>query len=113
MAPEYVFHGFFSVKTDVYSFGVLVLEMITGRKSYDVHNEEYSEDLLSFVSIYSPNKLQCGLVHHPVKKCLYPQILVKKMKYPLNQLHKIHYLHVYNTCVTLILFALYMVKESS
>lgn len=70
MAPEYAFHGFFSVKTDVYSFGVLVLEMITGRKSYDVHNEEYSEDLLSFVSIYSPNKLQCGVVHHPVKKVL-------------------------------------------
>ncbi|CAO2842650.1 unnamed protein product [Amaranthus hypochondriacus] len=49
MAPEYVFHGFFSVKTDVYSFGVLVLEIITGRKSYSVHNDEYSEDLLSFV----------------------------------------------------------------
>ncbi|XP_057537432.1 cysteine-rich receptor-like protein kinase 29 isoform X2 [Amaranthus tricolor] len=49
MAPEYAFHGFFSVKTDVYSFGVLVLEIITGRKSYGVHNEEDSEDLLSFV----------------------------------------------------------------
>ncbi|CAO2842645.1 unnamed protein product [Amaranthus hypochondriacus] len=49
MAPEYAFYGFFSVKTDVYSFGVLVLEIITGRKSYGVHNQECSEDLLSFV----------------------------------------------------------------
>uniref|UniRef100_A0A803LKW5 non-specific serine/threonine protein kinase n=1 Tax=Chenopodium quinoa TaxID=63459 RepID=A0A803LKW5_CHEQI len=34
---------------DVYSFGVLVLEIITGRKNSSFHNEEYTEDLLSFV----------------------------------------------------------------
>uniref|UniRef100_A0A803LKU1 Uncharacterized protein n=1 Tax=Chenopodium quinoa TaxID=63459 RepID=A0A803LKU1_CHEQI len=49
MAPEYVFHGFFSVKSDVYSFGVLVLEVITGRKNSGFQNEEYTEDLFSFV----------------------------------------------------------------
>uniref|UniRef100_A0A803LKW4 Protein kinase domain-containing protein n=1 Tax=Chenopodium quinoa TaxID=63459 RepID=A0A803LKW4_CHEQI len=49
MAPEYAFHGFFSVKSDVYSFGILVLEIITGRKNSGFHNEEYTEDLLSFV----------------------------------------------------------------
>ncbi|KAF5786437.1 putative protein kinase RLK-Pelle-DLSV family [Helianthus annuus] len=32
MAPEYAMHGQFSVKSDVFSFGVLVLEMITGQK---------------------------------------------------------------------------------
>ncbi|GJT75102.1 retrovirus-related pol polyprotein from transposon TNT 1-94 [Tanacetum coccineum] len=31
MAPEYVMHGEFSVKLDVFSFGVLVLEIITGQ----------------------------------------------------------------------------------
>ncbi|XP_021719465.1 cysteine-rich receptor-like protein kinase 8 [Chenopodium quinoa] len=49
MAPEYAFYGFFSVKSDVYSFGILVLEIITGRKNSGFHNEEYTEDLLSFV----------------------------------------------------------------
>ncbi|AES98412.2 cysteine-rich receptor-kinase-like protein [Medicago truncatula] len=33
MAPEYVMHGEFSVKSDVFSFGVLVLEIISGLKN--------------------------------------------------------------------------------
>ncbi|KAK4485122.1 hypothetical protein RD792_007733 [Penstemon davidsonii] len=33
MAPEYAIQGQFSMKTDVFSFGVLVLEIITGQKS--------------------------------------------------------------------------------
>uniref|UniRef100_A0A0D3A4T0 Serine-threonine/tyrosine-protein kinase catalytic domain-containing protein n=1 Tax=Brassica oleracea var. oleracea TaxID=109376 RepID=A0A0D3A4T0_BRAOL len=33
MAPEYAMHGRFSVKTDVYSFGVLVFEIITGKRN--------------------------------------------------------------------------------
>lgn len=49
MAPEYVFHGFFSVKSDVYSFGVLVLEIVTGRKNRGSPNMEGAEDLVSFV----------------------------------------------------------------
>ena len=50
MAPEYVIHGRFSVKTDVYSFGILVLEILSGQKNNSFHNEELSEDLSSFVS---------------------------------------------------------------
>ncbi|KAM0025649.1 putative protein kinase RLK-Pelle-DLSV family [Helianthus debilis subsp. tardiflorus] len=35
MAPEYALHGHFSVKTDVFSFGVLVLEIITGMEKLE------------------------------------------------------------------------------
>jgi len=31
MAPEYLEHGFVSTKMDVYSFGVLMLEILTGK----------------------------------------------------------------------------------
>ncbi|KFK30476.1 hypothetical protein AALP_AA7G265900 [Arabis alpina] len=48
MAPEYVMHGQISFKTDVYSFGVLVLEIISGKKNSSFSNEENIEDLLSF-----------------------------------------------------------------
>ncbi|XP_058754094.1 cysteine-rich receptor-like protein kinase 44 [Vicia villosa] len=33
MAPEYAMHGQFSVKSDVFSFGILVLEIISGQKN--------------------------------------------------------------------------------
>ncbi|KAK4258881.1 hypothetical protein QN277_005280 [Acacia crassicarpa] len=48
MAPEYVLHGQFSVKTDVFSFGVLVLEIVTGRKNSEVVHGENAENLVSF-----------------------------------------------------------------
>ncbi|KAL9167068.1 hypothetical protein ABFS82_05G072100 [Erythranthe guttata] len=50
MAPEYAMHGQFSVKSDVFSFGVLVLEIITGQKNTAFRNEDNNvEDMLSCV----------------------------------------------------------------
>ncbi|KAI4339901.1 hypothetical protein MLD38_024786, partial [Melastoma candidum] len=43
MAPEYVLRGHFSIKSDVFSFGVLVLEIISGRKNLEIQHEEDSE----------------------------------------------------------------------
>ena len=50
MAPEYAMHGHFSVKTDVYSFGVLVLEIVSGQRNNYFRNGQNVEDLLSYVS---------------------------------------------------------------
>ncbi|KAK3127256.1 hypothetical protein QOZ80_7AG0570440 [Eleusine coracana subsp. coracana] len=49
MAPEYAMHGHYSVKSDVFSFGVLILEILTGRRSSGSYNLEESVDLLSLV----------------------------------------------------------------
>ncbi|WMV16214.1 hypothetical protein MTR67_009599 [Solanum verrucosum] len=46
MAPEYAMHGQFSVKSDVFSFGVLVLEILSGQKNTCFRNGESVEDLL-------------------------------------------------------------------
>ena len=51
MAPEYAMHGQFSVKSDVFSFGVLVLEIVTGRKNKCFQDGENEEYLLSYVSM--------------------------------------------------------------
>ncbi|KAH0934666.1 hypothetical protein HID58_011783 [Brassica napus] len=37
MSPEYAMHGQFSMKSDIYSFGVLVLEIISGKKNSGVY----------------------------------------------------------------------------
>ncbi|XP_031128480.1 cysteine-rich receptor-like protein kinase 13 isoform X2 [Ipomoea triloba] len=47
IAPEYYLNGEFSIKTDVYSFGVLVLEIITGQNRMHVQNEGTTTNLLS------------------------------------------------------------------
>ncbi|XP_052211258.1 G-type lectin S-receptor-like serine/threonine-protein kinase CES101 isoform X2 [Diospyros lotus] len=38
MSPEYAMEGTFSVKSDVFSFGVLILEIVSGRKNTSFHN---------------------------------------------------------------------------
>ncbi|KAM3285346.1 hypothetical protein P3S67_024145 [Capsicum chacoense] len=48
MAPEYAMNGKFSVKSDVFSFGVLVLEILTGQRNTCFINGEYVGNLLSY-----------------------------------------------------------------
>uniref|UniRef100_A0ACD5V1V0 Uncharacterized protein n=1 Tax=Avena sativa TaxID=4498 RepID=A0ACD5V1V0_AVESA len=49
MAPEYAMRGQYSVKSDAFSFGVLLLEIVTGRKNSSFADSERSIDLLSLV----------------------------------------------------------------
>jgi serine/threonine protein kinase len=56
IAPEYAWKGQFSVKSDVFSFGVLVLEIVSGQKP-SFRNGDDMEHLTSHVSttIYKSN----------------------------------------------------------
>ncbi|KAD2393985.1 hypothetical protein E3N88_40962 [Mikania micrantha] len=42
MAPEYRIHGYLSTKADVYSFGVLILEIITGPVDRSIDEEQWA-----------------------------------------------------------------------
>lgn len=45
-APEYAIHGHLSEKVDIYSFGIVILEIISGRKCSDMDVESTTEYLL-------------------------------------------------------------------
>ncbi|XP_059074679.1 cysteine-rich receptor-like protein kinase 15 [Cryptomeria japonica] len=48
MAPEYAMRGQLSVKADVYSFGVLLLEIVSGRKNTDFNLPQDIQNLLEW-----------------------------------------------------------------
>nr|XP_043626010.1 G-type lectin S-receptor-like serine/threonine-protein kinase At4g03230 [Erigeron canadensis] len=48
MAPEYALEGFFSIKSDVFSFGVVVLEIISGKKNTGSSQFEQNLSLLGY-----------------------------------------------------------------
>ncbi|KAH9651143.1 G-type lectin S-receptor-like serine/threonine-protein kinase [Citrus sinensis] len=46
MPPEYAIDGLFSVKSDVFSFGVLVLELVYGTRNRGFHHVDHHHNLL-------------------------------------------------------------------
>ncbi|KAM0908032.1 hypothetical protein ACQ4PT_015739 [Festuca glaucescens] len=46
MAPEFVMEGVFSVKSDVFGFGVLLLEILSGQRNGIVYLEEHQQSLI-------------------------------------------------------------------
>lgn len=50
MSPEYAMTGHFSEKSDVFSFGVLLLEIISGRRNSNSNHQDHSLTLVGYVS---------------------------------------------------------------
>lgn len=49
ISPEYAMEGKYSEKSDVFSFGVLILEIVSGRRNSSFVDEEWSMNLLGYV----------------------------------------------------------------
>lgn len=57
MAPEYLMHGHLSVKADVYSYGVLVLELISGHRNSSSDSAFNGDNLLNWAyKLYKKGK---------------------------------------------------------
>ncbi|XP_059661661.1 cysteine-rich receptor-like protein kinase 44 [Cornus florida] len=70
MAPEYALRGYLSVKTDVFSFGVLVLEIVSGRKNHDGQLGAEKADLLSYAWMLLQAGKSLELVDPGLAKCV-------------------------------------------
>lgn len=78
MAPEYLAFGQLTEKADVYSYGVLLLEVVTGMQNNRSKNSEYSDSLVSIAwthfqqgtveQILDPNLMFHTYPKHNLKK---------------------------------------------
>jgi serine/threonine protein kinase len=50
ISPEYANYGLYSVKSDIFSFGVLVLEIVSGNKNRGFSHPDHHLNLLGHVS---------------------------------------------------------------
>jgi len=57
MAPEYAMEGLYSIKSDVFGFGVLLLEIITGKRNAGFCYSKTTPSLLAYVSVFNLNLL--------------------------------------------------------
>lgn len=51
MAPEYAMEGLYSIKSDVFGFGALLLEIITGKHNASFYYSKSAPSLLAYVSV--------------------------------------------------------------
>lgn len=66
MAPEYASSGKLTEKSDVFSYGVVLLELITGRKPVDASQPLGDESLVEWVN----NFIQTSCFHSNAEKNL-------------------------------------------
>ncbi|KAE8692325.1 Cysteine-rich receptor-like protein kinase 2 [Hibiscus syriacus] len=90
MAPEYLAKGKLTDKADVYSFGVLLLEMVTGKQNNGSGHTDYSDSIIAVAwnhfqsgtaeEIYDPNIMpkdidQCNSVKSQIYRVLHIGLL--------------------------------------
>ncbi|KAG6774823.1 hypothetical protein POTOM_022196 [Populus tomentosa] len=71
-APEYVATGHLYVKSDVFGFGVVLLELLTGLKALDTNRPSWQENLVEFASPSLSDKRKLKKIMDPRLEEQYP-----------------------------------------
>ncbi|XP_054806179.1 probable serine/threonine-protein kinase PBL25 isoform X2 [Prosopis cineraria] len=72
-APEYVRTGHLTLKSDVYGFGVVLLELITGRRAIDTTKPNEEQNLVSWAQPLFRNPKQFPEIADPLLKKHFPE----------------------------------------
>lgn len=64
-APDYIETGHLTSKSDVWSFGVVLYEILTGRRSLERNKPKSEQKLLDWVKQYPANSRKFGMIMDP------------------------------------------------
>ncbi|KAF4365371.1 hypothetical protein G4B88_014921 [Cannabis sativa] len=84
-APEYAMSGKLTLKSDIYSFGVVLLELITGRKAIDITKRHGEQNLVSWSRPFFKDRTKFALLVDPLLqgrfrvRCLHHAIAITAM----------------------------------
>nr|XP_043619848.1 G-type lectin S-receptor-like serine/threonine-protein kinase At4g27290 [Erigeron canadensis] len=80
MSPEYVLDGLFSIKSDVFSYGVLVLEIVSGKRNRGFVHPEHNNNLIGHVwSVYKEGK-SMELIDACLEKSCHPHEVLRSIQ---------------------------------
>ncbi|KAF3794870.1 Receptor-like serine/threonine-protein kinase [Nymphaea thermarum] len=79
VAPEYAMTGHLLVKSDVYSYGVVLLELLTGRKPVDMSQPQGRENLVSWAHPLLTSREGLEMIVDPALSGSYPFDSVAKV----------------------------------
>ncbi|XP_069148839.1 G-type lectin S-receptor-like serine/threonine-protein kinase At4g27290 isoform X3 [Solanum lycopersicum] len=76
LSPEYAVHGVYSVKSDVFSFGVLVLEIVSGKGNRKFSHPDHNLNLLGHAwTLYKEGRSMELLGDFPIGVCSTPEVI--------------------------------------
>ncbi|RVW13846.1 G-type lectin S-receptor-like serine/threonine-protein kinase [Vitis vinifera] len=76
MSPEYAMEGRFSEKSDVFSFGVLLLEIVSGRRNNSFYHDEQSLSLLGYAwKLWNEHNIEALIDGSISEACFQDEIL--------------------------------------
>ncbi|KAI3424021.1 Protein kinase domain-containing protein [Psidium guajava] len=71
-APEYAMSGKLTLKSDIYSFGVVLLELITGRKAIDCTKKPGEQNLIAWSRPYLKDRRKFSQLADPLLQGRFP-----------------------------------------
>ncbi|XP_039049703.1 probable serine/threonine-protein kinase PBL23 [Hibiscus syriacus] len=71
-APEYAMTGKLTTKSDIYSFGVVFLELISGRRAIDIERPEEEQNLVAWVEPLLKDRQKFKMIADPLLQENYP-----------------------------------------